>query len=200
MYMARGQGLPTIWERSFDASRNVLSLRLFVTSLNKISLKPDFIHFFHDFVHVYSLGTGADSPQGTKFRCQQTRLVSSFICCKFKKKSLKSDFIQFWIIEHTYIAQCRDRQPTGDKVLMSTETSSHFVHLLQVSKHVFEVWFYTFFFHDVIRVHSPGAGAHSPQGTKYQQKRLVTSFICCKFQNMSLMSDFIHFSWCYTRT
>ena len=32
------------------------------------------------------------------------------------------------------------------KVLMSTEMSCHFIHLLQVSKNVFEVWFYTFFF------------------------------------------------------
>ena len=28
----------------------------------KISLKSDFIRFFHDFIHVYSSGEGADSP------------------------------------------------------------------------------------------------------------------------------------------
>ena len=33
----------------------------------KISLKSDFIQFFHDFIHVYISGAGADSPQGTKF-------------------------------------------------------------------------------------------------------------------------------------
>ena len=33
-----------------------------------------------------------------------------------------------------YIALGRGRQPLGDKVLMSTEMFSHFIHLLQVSK------------------------------------------------------------------
>ena len=35
--------------------------------VKKISLKFDFMHFFHDFIHVYSPGAGADSPEGTKF-------------------------------------------------------------------------------------------------------------------------------------
>ena len=63
MYIAPGQtahrGL------SFDVNRNVLSLHSFVASFKKMSLKSDFIHFFHDLLHVYS--SGADIPQGTKF-------------------------------------------------------------------------------------------------------------------------------------
>ena len=106
-------------------------------------------------------------------------------------------------------------QTTLGKNLMSTETSCHFGHLLQVSKtsplslilyiffhdfihvyspghgltiywgrnfdvnrtilslrsfvaslkkYLFEVWFFTFFFHDLIHVYSPGAGTDSPQG------------------------------------
>ena len=35
--------------------------------LKIISLKSDFMQFFHDFIYVYSPGAGADSPQGTKF-------------------------------------------------------------------------------------------------------------------------------------
>ena len=47
----------------FDVNRNILSLQSFVASFKKISLKSDFIHFFfHDFIHVYSPGAGADSP------------------------------------------------------------------------------------------------------------------------------------------
>ena len=84
MYIVPGQGLTTPWGRNFDANRNILSLRSFVTSFKQISLKSDFIYFFHDFIHVYSPGAGADSP------------------------------------------------PPGDKVMMSTEKSSHFIHLLQV--------------------------------------------------------------------
>ena len=40
--------------------------------------------FFHDFIHVYSPGAGADNPLGTKFCCQQEHLVTSVICCKFQ--------------------------------------------------------------------------------------------------------------------
>ena len=55
--------------QSFDVNRNVLSLHSFVASFNKKkSLKSDFCtFFFHDLIHVYSPGAGADSPQGTKF-------------------------------------------------------------------------------------------------------------------------------------
>ena len=68
MYITLGQGLTTPWGRNFDVNRNILSLRSFAASFKKTSLKSDFIHFFfHDFIHVYSPGTGADSPQGTTF-------------------------------------------------------------------------------------------------------------------------------------
>ena len=45
--------------QNFDVNRNLLSLRSFATCFKKISLKSDFIHFFHDFIHIYSPGTGA---------------------------------------------------------------------------------------------------------------------------------------------
>ena len=54
--------------QNFDVNRNLLSLCSFATSLKKISLKSDFIHFFfHDFIHVYSPVAGPDIPLGTKF-------------------------------------------------------------------------------------------------------------------------------------
>ena len=61
--IAPGQGLKTLWGRNFDVNRNILSLRSFVASFKKISLKSDFMQFFH----VYSPGAGADSPEETKF-------------------------------------------------------------------------------------------------------------------------------------
>ena len=67
MYIATGRG-QTIQGTKFDVNRNILSLRSFVASFKKISLKSDFIYFFfHDFIHVYSPGAGTDSPQSTKF-------------------------------------------------------------------------------------------------------------------------------------
>ena len=149
MYIASGQGLKNPWGWNFDVSRKILSLRSFVASFKKIYLKSDFIQFFHGFIHVYSPRAGTDSPQGTKFWCQQKCLVTSLICCKFQKN-------------------------------------------------VFEVWFYTFFFHDLIHVYSPRAGADSLQGTKFwcQQKGLISLPICCKFQrNLSEVWFYTFFSW-----
>ena len=38
--------------QNFDVNRNLLSLRSFATSFKKISLKSDFIRFFHDFTCI----------------------------------------------------------------------------------------------------------------------------------------------------
>ena len=51
-----------------------------------------------------------------------------------KKISLKSDFMQFFMILYMYIAPGQGQTPPGDKVLMSTEISCHFIHLMQVFK------------------------------------------------------------------
>ena len=93
--------------------------------------------FFHDFIHVYSPGAGVDSPQGTKFWCQQKCLVISFICCKFQNNVFKVWFytIFFHDLIHVYSPREGGIQPPRDKVLKSTETSCHFGHLLLVSIH-----------------------------------------------------------------
>ena len=68
MYIAPRQGQTAPRGHSFDVNKNVLSLHSFVVSLKKkMSLKSDFIQFFHHLIHVYSPGAGADCPQGTKF-------------------------------------------------------------------------------------------------------------------------------------
>ena len=65
-------------------------------------------------VWLYTINVHSDSPQGTKFWCQQICLVTSFICCKFKKKtSLKSDFIQFffsWLNTCTCVAPAQGQR------------------------------------------------------------------------------------------
>ena len=61
---SRRSGADNSRGQNFDVNRNLLSLQSFATSFKKISLKSDFIHFFHDFIHVYtcSPGAGADNP------------------------------------------------------------------------------------------------------------------------------------------
>ena len=91
MYIALGQG------RKFDVNRNILSLRSFVASLTKISLKSDFIQkCFHDFIHVYSPGQGQTAPRGQSFDVNRNVLSLHSFVASLKKMSLKSDFIQFF--------------------------------------------------------------------------------------------------------
>ena len=86
MYIAPGQAQTVPRGHNFDVNRKALSFYPFVASFKEISLKSDFIQFFHDLIHVYSPRAGGIQP------------------------------------------------PEG-KVLMSTETSFHFGHLLLVSNH-----------------------------------------------------------------
>ena len=165
--------------QSFYVNRNLLSLRSFVASLKKNLFKVWFYTiFFHDFIHVYSPGAGADSPQGTKFWCQQKCLITSFICSKFQKNIFEVWFYTFFSWFNTYIYPLgRGRQPPGDKILMSTERPYHFTHLLQVSKKsLWNLILYNFF-HDLIHVYSPEAGSIQPPRDKVLMST-ETSCLC----------------------
>ena len=95
-----------------------------------------------------------------------------------------------------YIARGRGKQPPGDKVLISTVMSCHFIHLLQVSKICLWSLILYIFFHDLIHVYSPGAGADSPLGTKFWFQQLSCYSFVASFKEISLKSDFIQFfSW-----
>ena len=93
--------------------------------------------FFHDLIHVYSPGAGTESPQGTKFWCQQVGIITLPICCKFQRNLSKVWFYTFFFQDfiHVYSPGGRSIQPPGDKVLMSTETSCHFGHMLHSMMH-----------------------------------------------------------------
>ena len=116
MYIAPEQGLTTPWGWNFDVNRNILSLRSFVTSFKNISSLSDFIHFFHDFIHVHSPGARADSPQGTKFWFQQKCLVTSFIC-KYSKTFLWSPILNIFFHDliHVYSPGAGVDSPQGTK-------------------------------------------------------------------------------------
>ena len=134
MYIAPGQGETAPRGQSFDVNRNVLSLHSFVLRFKKIFLKSDFIHFFHDLIHVYSPGAGADIFQGTCFDVNRKAVSLYPFVASFKEISFKSDFIQFFH-DIVYIPRAGGIQLPGDDVLMSTETSCHFGHLLLLSNH-----------------------------------------------------------------
>ena len=83
MYIAAGQGQTTPWDKIFMSTETSCHFGHFATSLNKISLKSDFILFFFHILYMY-------------------------------------------------IAPGQGQTTLGDKILMSTEISCHFAHLLQV--------------------------------------------------------------------
>ena len=83
------------------------------------------------FLYMY-IALGLTTPWGRTFDVNRNILSHRSFVASFKKISLKSDCIHVFIILYMYIARGRDRQPPGDNVLMSTEMSCHFIHLLQV--------------------------------------------------------------------
>ena len=97
MYIAPGQGQTATWRQSFDVNRNVLTLHSFVASLKKKCLWSLILYnFSHDLIRVYSPRAGADSPQGTKFWCQQKCLDTLPICCKLQRNLFEVWFYTFF--------------------------------------------------------------------------------------------------------
>ena len=114
-----------------------------------------------------------------------------------KKIALKSDFIYIFLFmfHHMYIAPGRGRQSIGDKILMTTERPFLFAHMLQVSKwSLRNLILYTFLMILYMYI-APGQGHTTPWGQIWcQQKALITSTICCKFQtNLFEFRFYTHF-------
>ena len=81
-------------------------------------------------------GQGQTAPRGHNFDVNKKASSLYLFVASLKKIFLKSDFVQFFHdLIHVYSPRARGIQPPGDKVLMSTETSCHFGHLLLVSNH-----------------------------------------------------------------
>ena len=197
MYICHRSGANNSRGQNFDVNRNLLSLWSFATSFKKISLKSDFIQFFHDFIHVYSPGTGADNPLGMKFWCQQEHLVTSVICCKFQKNLFEVWFYtNVFMILYMYIAPGHGQTAPRGQILMSTERPYHFTHLFQVSKKSLSGLILYNFFHDLIHVYTPGQGQAAPRDKILMSTEMSFYSFVASFKTMSFKSDFIHFfSW-----
>ena len=76
------------------------------------------------------------APGGQHFDVNRKFLSFYPFVASFKNISLKSDFIHFFNdLIRVHSPGAGDRQPPGDKIVMSTETSCHFSHLLLFSNH-----------------------------------------------------------------
>ena len=70
----------------FDVNRNILSLRSFVASLKKISLKSDLLHFFMILYMYIAPGQGQTGLRGQNFDANRKALsLYPFVCFKFQR-------------------------------------------------------------------------------------------------------------------
>ena len=194
-----GRGRQPIRAKSFMSTTQPHHYDLLSQVLKKISSTSDFIHIFSWF-NVYSRRSGADNPRRQNFHVNKNLLLlQSFASLHVSKTSHWSLILYFFFFHdfiHVYSPGAGGWQPVGDQILMSTGTSCHFGHLLQVSiKSLWSLILYNFFFHDLIHVYSPGAGVDSPQGTKFDGNKMTLSLypFVASFKEISLKSDFIHF-------
>ena len=81
-------------------------------------------------------GQGQTVPRVHKFDVNRKALALYPFVASFKEISFKSDLIKNF--NDLYSPGAGGKQPSGDKVLMSTETSCHFGHLLLVSNHTLQ--------------------------------------------------------------
>ena len=150
-------------------------------------------------------GQGLTTPWEQNFDVNRNILSLRSFVASFKNISLKSDFIQFFQdFIHIYSPRAGADSPQGNKVLMSTEMSCHFIHLLHVSKKCLWSLILYNFFHDLIHIYiAPGQGQTAPRGQNFDVNRKALSLypFVASFKEISLKSDFIQFfSWFNTCT
>ena len=136
----------------------------------------------------HSPWAGTDNPLGPNVLCQQEDVITMVICCKFEKNLFNLWFIDIftWFNKCIYVYSCRSGADNPRKKFWCQQKPL----VTSVICYKFKkksLWsrILNNFFHDFIHVYSPGEGADDPLGTKFrcQQEHLVTSVICCKFQN-----------------
>ena len=110
-------------------------------SLQSLILYNCFIYL----IRVYSPRAGLDSPQGTKFWCQQKRHVTSFICYKFQKQCLWSLILYnlFHDLIHVYSPGAGTDSPQGTTFWCQQKGLITLPICCKFQKNLFEVWFYT---------------------------------------------------------
>ena len=161
------------WGKNFYVNRKALSLRSFVASLKRISSTSDFIHIFSWFNKRIQPQVRGRQPQGTKFLCQQKPLVTSVIYYKFQRNLFEVWFYTFFFHDFIYVYSpgAGANITPWDEILMSTGTSCHFGHLLQVlKKSLWSLILYDFF-HDLIHVYSLRQGQTAPRVQKFDVNR-----------------------------
>ena len=75
MYIAAGEGQTTRGDKIVKSTETSCHSGHLLQFKKKILLKSNFIHFFHDFIHLYSPGAGADILMSTGTYCHFGHLL-----------------------------------------------------------------------------------------------------------------------------
>ena len=90
MNIAPGQGLTTLWDEILMSTGTPCHFGHLLQVSKKISLKSDFIHFFHVLIHVYRPGAGSIQPSGDKTLMSTERPYHFTHLLQVSKKSLSN--------------------------------------------------------------------------------------------------------------
>ena len=131
-----GAGADNPLGTTFWCQQEHLVTSVICCNFEKISLKTDFIHFFHDFIHVYS-------PQETRFWCQQKYRVTSSICCKFQKNVFEVWFYTLFFHDFIYVYRPRAGadSPKGTKFWCLQKGLITLPICCKFQRNLLEVWF-----------------------------------------------------------
>ena len=126
-------------------------------------------------------GQGQTTPWGQNFVVNRNSLSLCPFVASLKKISLKSDFLHF--LSHVYSPRQGQTTHWGQKIYDNRKVFS-LCPFVTSFKMISSKSDFIHIFNDFIHVYSPQAKAEKPLGTNFwcQQKALITSTICCKFQ------------------
>ena len=134
MYIAAGEGQTTQGTKCWCQQKPLVTL--VICHKFKKTLSSLILYTFFMILYMYiAPGQGLTAPWEQNFDVNRNILSLRSFIASFRNISLTSDFMQFFhYFIHVYSPRAEGRQPLGNKVLMSTEISCHFIHLFQVSK------------------------------------------------------------------
>ena len=147
MYIDPGQGQTTPVDKILMSTEN-LSLRSFATSLKKISLKSNFIHFFFIFLSMYiAPGRGLTTLWGQNFDVNRNILsLRSFVASSPKNLFEVCFYTIFFMILYMYIVPGQGQTaPKGQNFDVNRKALSLYPFLQVSKKSLWSLILYNFF-------------------------------------------------------
>ena len=113
----------------------------------------------------HSPWAGADNPLGPKILMSKGGLITTVICCKFKKNLFNLTlYTSFHDLINVHSCRSGADNPRGQNSDVNRNLLSLRSFATSLKKNVLILYI---FFHDFIHEYSPRAGADNPLGTKF---------------------------------